>query len=798
MNFANQYRTHTSAEANESLVGQKVRFAGWVENIRDHGGVCFVDLRDQYGLVQVVMRDTSLLNGIGKEDCISVFGTMELRDEDTVNLKIESGTVELSAESVDMLGKVRERLPFEVPASKETREDIRLMYRYLDLRNRKVKEGILFRSRVIAYLRRRMEELGFTEIQTPILTSSSPEGARDYLVPSRKYKGKFYALPQAPQIYKQLLMVSGFDRYFQVAPCFRDEDARADRSPGEFYQLDFEMSFATQEDVFAVAEAVLTDTFARFAPEGYEVTKAPYPVISYKEAMLSFGTDKPDLRNPLRIIDVTEFFQGCTFRPFLKKTVRAIKVSQEMSKGFHEKLLAFALSGVYAIVDGFFVGQSVGDAGLSAINVAFPVVSLMQSLGTGIGMGGAVLWSVRRSADESAAARYVRATLWLLLFASAAMTPCFLLAAPVMRLFGAEGAVYTYGVDYLNVIVLGAVFQIFATGAVPLIRNAGGTVFAFLTMVSGFLTNILLDYVFVWVLNAGTTGAAIATVIGQAVTAAEAVGYLLYKKLPFFGSLRGFGRCAASIARVGIAPFGLTLSPMLSLMLINRFCMFYDGQPAVACYACIAYAITIVQMLLQGVGDGSQPLISRFYGEGNRHVSPHHRQPHNPMGNPSCPALLPASLLFARLYRPPVRLVGERQHGRRGGASDLLDRAALLRLFAHRDGGVLRDGKDGILLPVRLLRARAHARAALCPPPLLGAGGRLVERRARANFDRGHRPHFAAAVKGARRVRARRGRPPRDAADPSRAQAGGGPHPLRGLRRGRRLRGRRRGHGRLR
>ena len=295
-----------------------------------------------------------------------------------------------------------------------------------------------------------------------------------------------------------------------------------------------------------------------------------------------------------------------------------MSVGKTFAKYVLPSVLAFALSGVYAIVDGFFVGQSVGDAGLSAINVAFPVVSLMQSLGTGIGMGGAVLWSVRRSADESAAARYVRATLWLLLFASAAMTPCFLLAAPVMRLFGAEGAVYTYGVDYLNVIVLGAVFQIFATGAVPLIRNAGGTVFAFLTMVSGFLTNILLDYVFVWVLDAGTTGAAIATVIGQAVTAAEAVGYLLYKKLPFFGSLRGFGRCAASIARVGIAPFGLTLSPMLSLMLINRFCMFYDGQPAVACYACIAYAITIVQMLLQGVGDGSQPLISRFYGEGKR------------------------------------------------------------------------------------------------------------------------------------------------------------------------------------
>ena len=434
-----------------------------------------------------------------------------------------------------------------------------------------------------------------------------------------------------------------------------------------------------------------------------------------------------------------------------------MSVGKTFAKYVLPSVLAFALSGVYAIVDGFFVGQSVGDAGLSAINVAFPVVSLMQSLGTGIGMGGAVLWSVRRSADESAAARYVRATLWLLLFASAAMTPCFLLAAPVMRLFGAEGAVYTYGVDYLKVIVLGAVFQIFATGAVPLIRNAGGTVFAFLTMVSGFLTNILLDYVFVWVLNAGTTGAAIATIIGQAVTAVEAVAYLLYKKLPFFGSLRGFGRCAASIARVGIAPFGLTLSPMLSLMLINRFCMFYDGQPAVACYACIAYAITIVQMLLQGVGDGSQPLISRFYGEGKRREGDRVRL--LAYGCAFALALLCCLLLFfLRGYiGPPVRLVGERQHGRRGGASDLLDRAALLRLFAHRDGGVLRDGKDGILLPVRLLRARAHARAALCPPPLLGAGGRLVERRARANFDRGHRPHFAA-VKGARRVRARRPR----------------------------------------
>ena len=344
MQFSTLYRTHTSDKIGEDLVGKQIKIAGWVENIRDHGGVVFLDVRDQYGVVQVVLRDTSLLDGIGKEDCISVEGVMEHRGEDTYNPKIATGTVELSATKIVMLGKVKDRLPFEVPSSKETREDIRLMYRYLDLRNQKVKEGILFRSKVLSFLRNKMTEMGFAEVQTPILTSSSPEGARDYVVPSRKYKGRFYALPQAPQIYKQLLMVSGFDRYFQIAPCFRDEDARADRSPGEFYQLDFEMSFATQEDVFAVAEEVLGATFERFAPEGYSVTKAPYPVISYRQAMLEFGTDKPDLRNPLRIMDMTDFFQHCTFKPFLKKTVRAIKVSEEMSKGFHEKLLAFALS----------------------------------------------------------------------------------------------------------------------------------------------------------------------------------------------------------------------------------------------------------------------------------------------------------------------------------------------------------------------------------------------------------------------------------------------------------------------
>ena len=342
--LSREYRDRVLNQVSEEDVGKTLRLAGWIENIRDHGGVSFLDLRDMYGVMQIVLRDTSLLEGLTKEDCISVEGLIEHRDEDTYNPKIPTGTIELDASSIRVLGKVYQQLPFEIITSKETREDVRLKYRYLDLRNPKVRDNMIFRSRVMSFLRQKMTDMGFLEIQTPILCASSPEGARDYIVPSRKFKGKFYALPQAPQQYKQLLMVSGFDKYFQIAPCFRDEDARADRSPGEFYQLDFEMSFATQEDVFRVGEEVLTQTFEKFAPEGAAVTKAPYPIISYKQAMLEFGSDKPDLRNPLRIIDVTEFFQRCTFRPFLKKTVRAIKVHAEMSKGFHEKLLAFANS----------------------------------------------------------------------------------------------------------------------------------------------------------------------------------------------------------------------------------------------------------------------------------------------------------------------------------------------------------------------------------------------------------------------------------------------------------------------
>ena len=355
MNTNNIYRNRTLDNVSEQDVGAELTLAGWIENIRDHGGVSFIDLRDMYGVMQVVMRDTSLLDGLAREDCISVSGVIEHRDEETYNPKIPTGTIELEAKKVEVLGKVYRQLPFEVMTSKETREDVRLKYRYLDLRNAKVRDNMIFRSNVISFLRQKMTDMGFLEIQTPILCASSPEGARDYIVPSRKFKGKFYALPQAPQQYKQLLMVSGFDKYFQIAPCFRDEDARADRSPGEFYQLDFEMSFATQEDVFKVGEEVLYETFKKFAPEGAKITDTPFPIISYKQAMLEFGTDKPDLRNPLRIIDVTEFFSRCTFKPFHDKTVRAINVHAKLTKGQHEKLLKYA--------------QSIGMGGLGYLEV---------------------------------------------------------------------------------------------------------------------------------------------------------------------------------------------------------------------------------------------------------------------------------------------------------------------------------------------------------------------------------------------------------------------------------------------
>ena len=341
---ANQYRTVTCGELREENIGQEVRVAGWVENIRDHGGVMFLDIRDQYGVLQVVVHNDELLKGINKECTVTLSGKVVKRDEETINSKIATGYVEVHTDDITVLGKCKNALPFEVATSTNTSEEVRLKYRFLDLRNQKVHNNIMLRSQIITFLRAKMNEMGFNEIQTPILSTSSPEGARDYLIPSRKHKGKFYALPQAPQIFKQLLMVSSFDRYFQIAPCFRDEDARADRSPGEFYQLDFEMAFATQEDVFAVAEEVLYETFTKFTDK--EVSKPPFVRIPYAESMLKYGTDKPDLRNPLVIVEISDMFEETDFKPFLKKTVRSINVpgAAKQSKSWFKKMEEFALS----------------------------------------------------------------------------------------------------------------------------------------------------------------------------------------------------------------------------------------------------------------------------------------------------------------------------------------------------------------------------------------------------------------------------------------------------------------------
>ena len=341
-----EYRTHSCNEISLEDVGKKVRIAGWVETIRDFGGLVFLDIRDMYGITQVVTsgktEDVDFASHIPIESTVTVYGTVRKRDEETINTKIKTGLVEIRIEEIKVLGKRTKNLPFEVNENQEVREDLRLKYRFLDLRSEKLKNNLILRANVIQFLRSQMIEQGFLEVQTPILTSSSPEGARDYLVPSRLHPGKFYALPQAPQQFKQLLMVSGIDKYFQIAPCFRDEDARADRAPGEFYQLDMEMSFATQEDVFKAIEPVIYNTFKKFSDK--EISSAPFRRITYKEAMLKYGSDKPDLRNPLFIIDLSEFFNKCTFKPFINRTVRAIKVSGHMSKGFHEKMLDYAMS----------------------------------------------------------------------------------------------------------------------------------------------------------------------------------------------------------------------------------------------------------------------------------------------------------------------------------------------------------------------------------------------------------------------------------------------------------------------
>ncbi len=335
-------RSHTCNELNTEHIGQKAALTGWVDTIRDHGGVIFLDLRDHYGVTQVVLSSDSLLEGVSKETVVKVTGEVTKRDEETVNPKLATGMVELKADTLEILGPCRQSLPFEISASTQTREDIRLKYRYLDLRNSKIHDNIVLRAKILSYLRRQMEDMGFLEIQTPILTASSPEGARDYLVPSRKHKGKFYALPQAPQQFKQLLMTSGFDRYFQIAPCFRDEDARQDRSPGEFYQLDFEMAFAEQDDVFEVAETVVYNTFKEFSDK--EVVKPPFRRIPFAEAMLTYGTDKPDLRNPLVIKELSDLFVDSDFKPFCNKCVRGLRVPQmaSQSKSFFKSMEDFA------------------------------------------------------------------------------------------------------------------------------------------------------------------------------------------------------------------------------------------------------------------------------------------------------------------------------------------------------------------------------------------------------------------------------------------------------------------------
>jgi aspartyl-tRNA synthetase len=303
----------------------------------------FIDLRDETGVTQVVLHDDKLLGGVNRECVIAVSGAVRARDAESVNAKLDTGLVELFADTLEILGPAKAMLPFEIRESTATREDVRLKYRYLDLRNPEIHNNIVLRSQVIRHIRGKMEELGFLEMQTPILTASSPEGARDFLVPSRKFKGRFYALPQAPQQFKQMLMVSGFDRYFQIAPCFRDEDARQDRTAGEFYQLDLEMAFAEQEDVFAVAETVLTDTFETFG--GKPVSPAPFRRITYADAMLKYGTDKPDLRNPLEISDLTEFFAGVEFPLFRGKPVRGIVADcKGRPKSFFESSEKYAKS----------------------------------------------------------------------------------------------------------------------------------------------------------------------------------------------------------------------------------------------------------------------------------------------------------------------------------------------------------------------------------------------------------------------------------------------------------------------
>lgn len=355
----NIYRNVYCGKVDTSFVGKTVRLAGWVNSIRKLGGLTFVTLRDETGIVQLISEDSSLFDNLTRESAITVTGVVVKRTDDMINPHMATGEIEVKIDKLEILGESVPVLPFEIAKSKESLEDTRLKYRYLDLRNPEVHNNILFRSEVISFIRDEMKSLGFTEIQTPIITATSPEGARDFIVPSRKFKGKFYALPQAPQIFKQLLMVSGFNKYFQIAPCFRDEDPRSDRLYGEFYQLDFEMSFVTEEDVYDIGQKVLYDIFTKFGNK--QVTSIPFPRISYNDAILKYGSDKPDLRNPLIITDLTDILSKMEFEPFKNTTIRGIKVdaidkSNSWFKSMEEytKTIGGTLSYIKVLEDGSF------------------------------------------------------------------------------------------------------------------------------------------------------------------------------------------------------------------------------------------------------------------------------------------------------------------------------------------------------------------------------------------------------------------------------------------------------------
>ena len=339
----NIYRTHHCIDINSTLIGKTITVSGWVENIRDHGGVLFLDLRDNTETLQTVSNDDSLFIGLAKESVVKLTGKIRKRSEDTYNNRLKTGEVELLVDSLEVLSPSLHELPFNIRQSVLAGEDVRLKYRYLDMRNEKIKEKLQLRSDVLYFLRDKMHKLGFTEVQTPILTASSPEGARDFVVPSRNFKGKFYALPQAPQIYKELLMVGGFEKYFQIAPCFRDEDSRKDRTL-EFYQLDLEMSYVTQEEVLELGTELFYDTFKKFSNK--KISKKPFREITYKDAMNDYGTDKPDLRNPLIIKDATEVLKETTFGPFKNTTIKIITVDDigDKPNSWFNELVEYATS----------------------------------------------------------------------------------------------------------------------------------------------------------------------------------------------------------------------------------------------------------------------------------------------------------------------------------------------------------------------------------------------------------------------------------------------------------------------